>query len=145
MQEESFPANTLETLGAMPYYVIQHNNISRGSHELSATARKLAAMAMALLPPDLSSLTATFTFAEFCSAIGFEKGGESYRIFESAVNECMECFITVETEPDEKGKKQWEKFTWFTYAKFDESTGKATMVFSEKLADFLKEIGRAHV
>ena len=137
MQDELFPVNTPETLGVTPRYIIQHNSVSRSAHDLSATARKLAAMAMSLLPPDLSSLTAAFTFTEFCKALGMPEGGETYRIFREAVRECMQCLISIETEPDEKGKKEWKEFTWFTVATFDEKTGHATMEFSDKLAGFL--------
>jgi hypothetical protein len=94
-------------------------------------------MAMALLPADLSSLTAAFTFPEFCKALGMPVGGETYRIFKDAVKECMQCVISVETEPDEKGKKDWKMFTWFTVSTFSEKTGRATMKFSEELAEFI--------
>jgi plasmid replication initiation protein len=137
MQQELFPVNTPDTLGVTPRYVIQHNAVSRGAHGLSATAQKLIAMAMALLPADMSTLTAAFTFPEFCKALGMPVGGESYTIFKAAVDECMECVITVETKPDEKGKKFWKKFTWFTVSTFDEKTGQATMKFSDELAFFL--------
>jgi hypothetical protein len=50
--------NTPETLGVTPRYALQHNAISRSAHNMSATAKKLTVMAMALLPPDLSSLAA---------------------------------------------------------------------------------------
>jgi plasmid replication initiation protein len=133
----SEPANTPETLGVTPRYILQHNAVSRGAHGLSATAKKLTAMAMSLLPPDLSSLTAAFTFPEFCKALGMPIGGESYEIFKKAVDECMESVITVETEPDEKGKKEWKKYTWFTVSTFSEKTGQATMKFSSELAGFL--------
>jgi plasmid replication initiation protein len=129
--------NTPETLGVTPRYVLQPNAVSRGSQRLSATARKLAAMAMALLPPDLSSLTASFTFTDFCNAIGYGDGGEQYRIFREAVRECMQSVIHIETEPDEKGKKKWKEFTWFTVAEYDEATGNAKMTFSSELAEFL--------
>ncbi|MDR1216572.1 MAG: replication initiation protein [Treponema sp.] len=132
--------NTPETLGVTPRYVLQPNAISRSAHGLSATAKKLTAMAMALLPPDLSSLTAAFTFTEFCKALGMPIGGESYKIFRIAVDECMKCVITLETAPDKRGKKAWKKFTWFTMAEFDEKTGQAMMKFSTELADFLKEL-----
>jgi hypothetical protein len=137
MPDDPVLVNTPETLGVTPRYVIQHNTVSRGAHGLSATAQKLAAMAMALIPPDLSSLTAAFTFPEFCNALGMPVGGETYEIFKKAVDECMECYITVETEPDEKGKRFWKKFTWFTVSTFDEKTGQATMKFSDELAAFL--------
>jgi hypothetical protein len=76
--------NTPATLGVTPRYVLQHNSVSRGAQSLSATAQKLAAMAMALLPPDLSSRTAAFTFTDFCNAVGYERGGESYETFRAA-------------------------------------------------------------
>jgi plasmid replication initiation protein len=131
------PINTPETLGTTPRYLLQHNAISRSAHGLSATAKKLTAMAMALLPSDLSSLTAAFTFPEFCKALGMPIGGEQYEIFKKAVDECMESVITIETEPDDQGKRDWKKVTWFTVATFSEKTSKATMTFSSELAEFL--------
>jgi plasmid replication initiation protein len=129
--------NTPETLGVTPRYVLQHNAISRGAQSLSATAQKLAAMAMALLPTDLSTLTASFTFGDFCKAIGYGDGGEQYKVFRAAVRECLQSLISIETEPDKNGKKKWKEFTWFTVAEFDEATGQARMTFSSELAEFL--------
>jgi len=137
MQDEQTFINTPETLGVTPRYVIQHNSVSRSAHGLSATAKKLTAMAMALLPPDLSSLTAAFTFTEFCKALGMPEGGKTYKIFREAVRECMQCLISIEIDLDEKGKKEWKEFTWFTVATFNEKTGQATMKFSDELAEFL--------
>ncbi|MDR0785043.1 MAG: hypothetical protein LBE74_04065, partial [Treponema sp.] len=57
------------------------------------------------LPPDLSSLSAAFAFAEFCKALGAPKGGETFNLFKEAVKECMESVIEVETPPDKKGKR----------------------------------------
>jgi hypothetical protein len=62
-------------------------------------------MAMALIPSDLSNLTAAFTFPEFCKALDMPVGEEQYKIFKDAANECMQCVITIETEPNAKGKK----------------------------------------
>jgi plasmid replication initiation protein len=129
--------NTPETLGVTPRYVLQHNAISRGAQGLSATARKLAAMAMALLPTDLSTLTASFTFSDFGKAIGYGDGGEQYKIFRAAVRECLQSILSIETELDKNGKKKWKEFTWFTVAEFDEATGQARMTFSSELAEFL--------
>ena len=144
MSEDLVTVNTPETLGVTPRYILQYNAISRSAQNLSATAKKLTAMAMALLPHDLSSLTACFTFTEFCHALGYEKGGESYRIFKDAVEECMKCVITIESEPNKKGKKEWLKYTWFAEAYFNEKTGFATMTFSKRLADFLLDIKRLY-
>jgi hypothetical protein len=131
--------NTPETLSITPHYILQRNAISRAAHNLSATAQKLAAMATALLPSDLSSLKTSFTFAQFCNALDFGDGGEQYRIFVKAVDECMKTVISVETGKSEKGKSSWEKYHWFDHAKFDSKTGVCTMTFSKELADFLRE------
>jgi plasmid replication initiation protein len=128
---------TPETLGVTPRYVLQHNAVSRGAQGLSGTAQKLTAMAMALLPPDLSSLTVSFTFADFCKAIGYGDGGEQYKIFREAVRECLQSIISIEIELDKNGKKKWKEFTWFTVAEYDEATGNAKMTFSSELAEFL--------
>ncbi|MDR3170073.1 MAG: replication initiation protein [Treponema sp.] len=136
--------NTPETLGVTPRYVLQHNAISRSIQNLSPTAKKLTAMAMALIPSDLSNLTAAFTFPEFCKALGMPIGGEQYKIFKEAVNECMQCVITIETEPNAKGKKKWKKFTWFIAAQYNEETSKATMTFSPILAEVLLDLKRAY-
>jgi hypothetical protein len=140
MQTDLFEVNTPQTLGVTPRYVLQHNATTRSAHIFSATAKKLTAMAMALLPTDLSSLSVAFTFTEFCNAIGYERGGESYRIFKDAVKECMESVIKVETAPDKKGKTSWEMYHWFQFAKFDKDSGICTMIFDQKLADFLNEL-----
>jgi plasmid replication initiation protein len=144
MSDELITTNTPQTLGVTPHFVLLHNAISRSAQTLSATAQKLTAMAMALIPPDLSSLTATFSFPEFCKALGMSIGGETYKIFKEAVKECMRCVITIETEPNKKGRKKWEEFTWFIHAKFNEETSRATMTFSPKLADVLLELRRAY-
>jgi plasmid replication initiation protein len=56
------------------------------------------------------------------------------------VNECLQCLISIETEPDKNGKKKWKAFTWFALATFDEVTGQARMTFSSELAEFLAAI-----
>lgn len=138
-QNAAFPVavNTPETLGVTPRYVLQHNAISRGAQSLSATAQKLVAMAMALLPADLSTLTVSFTFSDFCKAIGYGDGGEQYQAFRAAVRECLQSLISIETKPDKKGRTSWKEFTWFTFAEFDAKTGRARMTFSSELAEFL--------
>jgi plasmid replication initiation protein len=136
--------NTPEILGVNPRFVLQHNAISRSIQNLSATAKKLTAMAMALLPPDLSSLDVSFTFGEFCKALGVSIGGESFRLFKDAATECMENIITIETNKIIKGKRKWEKYTWFSYSSFDEESGICNMTFAEKLADVLKEMQQVY-
>ena len=136
--------NTPKTLGVTPRYILQHNVISRSSHNLSATAKKLTAMAMALLPPDLSSLTASFTFTEFCKAVGYEKSGKSFDLFLAGLKECVECSISLEITSADTGEKIWENYTWFLASKFTEKTGVASMTFSPHLASVLAELKRVY-
>lgn len=136
--------NTPETLGVIPRYVLQHHAISRSANNLSATAKKLTAMAMALLPPDLSSLTSAFTFSEFCKAIGYTKSGESFRIFRGAIDECMGNCISIEIVSPKTGKKTWENYTWFTSSRLSEETGVAVMTFAPELAEVLLEMKRVY-
>jgi hypothetical protein len=142
--ETQSPPNTPATLGVTPRYVLQHNAISRSKHALSTTAQKLAAMAMALLPPALDSLTAAFTYTEFCKAVGYDKGGESFKLFRKALEECMGCYIALETICPQTGKRIWENYTWFLSSRFDEKTGVATMTFSPQLATAIKELKRVY-
>jgi plasmid replication initiation protein len=101
-------------------------------------------MAMALLPPDLSSRTASFTFGEFCRALGYEKGGESYRLFVKAVDECMKCVISIETGKTIRGKTAWEKYTWFSHSSYQEETGICTMTFALEFAEVMLELKRVY-
>jgi plasmid replication initiation protein len=131
-------------LGVTPRYVIQHNAISRSAHNLSATAKKITAMAMALLPPDLSSLTASFSFTDFCHAIGFDKGGESFKLFLAALKESGNASISLAIVNPENGKTTWQGYHWFSFWEFSEETGMAKLVFSRELADALIELKRAY-
>ncbi|MDR0553475.1 MAG: replication initiation protein, partial [Treponema sp.] len=144
MSDKTVPANTPETLGVTPRYVLQHNAISRSAHNFSATAKKLTAMAMALLPADLSNLTVAFTFTEFCKALGYTKSGESFKIFLTALKECLNNVISLEIVSPTTGKKKWENYTWFTASVFDEETGVATMTFSPKFAAALQDLKRVY-
>ena len=136
--------NTLETLGVTPRFVLQHNAISRSIHNLSATAKKLAAMALSLLPADLSSRTAAFTFTEFHKALGVPVGGESFKLFKNAATECMKNIIHIETNKIVKGKRKWEQLTWFSHSSFDEETGMCTMTFSQELTIMLLEMKKVY-
>jgi plasmid replication initiation protein len=147
MNEEQSPCEavtTPETLGVTPRYVLMHNAISRSVQNLSATAKKLTAMAMALLPPDLSSRTVSFSFTAFCNALGFGDGGEQYRLFKDAVMECMKCVISLEIVSPKTGKKYWKNYTWFSFSEYNEETGQVTMTFALELADLLKEFRRLY-
>jgi plasmid replication initiation protein len=132
--------NTPETLGTTPRYVLQHHAISRSAHDLSATANKITLMALALIPPDLSSRTAAFTFTEFCTAVGYTKSGESFKLFLAALEECGNANITIRIVNQENGKTTWQGCHWFSCWEFREETGVATLSFSEELVTVLSEL-----
>jgi plasmid replication initiation protein len=132
------------TLGTTPQYVLQHNAISRSANSLSVTARKIIAMAMALLPADFSSRTVTFTFSEFCEALGYERGGASFKIFCSAISECMDSHISLEVPSKKTGKPVWIKYQWFSFASIQPDTGVVCMVFSDILASVLLELKKVY-
>jgi hypothetical protein len=140
MQSELFDVNTPEKLGVTPRYVLQHNAISRSAHSFSATAKKVTAMAMALLPQDLSSLSVAFTFSDFCSALGYEKGGASMRIFKDALVECVKSIIKIEQPSTGKGTPSLKVHHWFDSADFNGDSGICEMTFDNELADFLREL-----
>jgi plasmid replication initiation protein len=144
MKEKSCLVSTPESLGVIPEYVLQYHAISRSIQNLSTTAKKLTAMAMSLLPLDLSVRTASFSFTEFCKALNYGDGGEQYRLFTAAVHECMGNTIVIERINRGTGKKKWEEFTWFSVANVDESTGLCTMTFSEELASVLLEFKKMY-
>jgi plasmid replication initiation protein len=130
--------NTPQTLGTNPDYVLQPHVISRSIYNLSVTARKLTAMAMSLLPFDLSTRTVRFSISDFIFSLGLEKGGNQYTLLENAVRECMGSVITIKTDTD------WEMFTWFDFAAFKQKKGEITMTFSDHLADYLIELKRMY-
>jgi plasmid replication initiation protein len=144
MRTELFEINTPETLGVTPRYVLQHNAISRSAHNFSATAKKVTAMAMALLPPDLSSLSVAFTFTDFCNALGYVKGGVSMRIFKDALVECVESIIRLEQPSTKKGTPSLKVHHWFNSADYNGDTGICQMTFDKDLADFLKELKKIY-
>jgi len=110
------------------------------SHGFTEPARKLFAMAITMLPQDLSNLDADFTFSDFCNEAGMPKCESTYKIFKNAVDECMRCNLTIETEPNTKGKNSWEMYKWITYTGYSEETEQATMKFYSPLTELLTAI-----
>jgi plasmid replication initiation protein len=135
----TLPVVTPELLGVTPRYELQRSAISRSAHNLSATAQKIAAMATALIPFDFSTRTVSFSFTDFCNALGYEKGGKSFKLFLAALKECGEANISLEIVNPDNGKRTWQWYHWFSFCEYKEETGMATMTFSSRLTDFLKE------
>jgi plasmid replication initiation protein len=133
---------TPELLGEMPRYELKRNAIIRAAYDLSANAQKLVAMAFALLPLDLSVREVSFSFYEFCEAMGMSPGGMQYEFFKAAATECNQCSISLETKAVNRGKikRIYEAFSFFSYVKVDEIKNVCTMQFSEKLVSALAEL-----
>jgi plasmid replication initiation protein len=107
-------------------------------YRLSGTARKLIAMGMAIIPSDMSSLTARFSLFEYCKALDIEPGGETYRIVEDAVLECIQVPITIDTP------ERWTAFTWIQTAEIDKKTNMITLVFSTGLMKHLHSLKKMY-
>ena len=127
-------ALTVATLGTIPRYVLLPNLISRSAHSFSATALKLTAMAMAMIPYDFSILSVEFTFSEFCKALGYERGGESFKQLLVGLKECVNKTISIQITSETTGKSIWKNFPWFIYSEFDEETNTIKMTLSPHLA-----------
>jgi len=115
-------------------------NVKISPHGFSEAARKLFAMAITVLPKDLSSLNADFTFSDFYKAAGMSKCENTYKILKAAIDECMGCIITIENEPNEESIQSWEMYKWITYTKYDEGNEEGTITFHSPLAEFLTAI-----
>lgn len=144
MSDDPSRVNTPEIRGATPRYVLQHNAISRAAHSLSATAKKITATAMALLPSDLSARTVAFTFTEFCRAVGFDRGGESFKRFLAALEESGNADIKLAIVNPGNGKTTWQGYHWFSFWQYSEETGAATLTFSQELTGVLLELKRVY-
>ena len=122
---------TVDSLQHRPDYVRQPHAFSRSMYNLSATARKLAAMAMSLLPSNLTQRKVKFTIFEFISAVGLTRSGNLYEALENAVDECLNSKIKIYTQTG------WSKAPWFSLTEFNEKTNEITMEFSELLVEYL--------
>jgi plasmid replication initiation protein len=56
----------------------------------------------------------------------------------------MNNSIAIETINPKSGKKEWERYTWFSYSKLSEETGVAIMTFSQEFASVILDLKRAY-
>jgi arabinogalactan endo-1,4-beta-galactosidase len=61
--------DTSNNFKAASHYELWHETISKSASSMSEAAKKLTAIAMSVLPPDLSSTYAMFNYADFCKAV----------------------------------------------------------------------------
>jgi hypothetical protein len=93
-------------------YVLQHNAITRAIYNLSASAQKLIAMAMALIPMDAKELQdyrVEFTIKDFVDALKLSRiGTETEKYVLAAVRECLDSHIEIFLP-----NREWVGWTWF--------------------------------
>ena len=118
-------------------YVLQAHVISRSIYRMTPTARKIIAMTMAMLPPDLSILSVSFSEKEFRDELGIPKGGKTQKLIETAVMELYkECYISMYIDDD------WISYPWIAGARI--SKGKITIEISEKIKEEIQKIKRMY-
>ena len=95
----------------LPEYVLQPNAISRAIYDLSTNARRLIAMAMALIPPNAekpADYRVKFSVSEFEKALGLPKGKKSRELIIAAVRECLDSHIEIFLPNGD-----WKGWSWF--------------------------------
>lgn len=130
--------NSLEIL--TPEYVRQANKISQSMYDCGANARKLIAMAMALIPlnPDKESkdyYTVKFTISDFIKALNITDGSRTRDLIRLAVVECQKSFITIQDDDD-----AFILMPWFTRSTMDIKKGFFEMEFNKELALMIAEL-----
>jgi plasmid replication initiation protein len=132
----------------IPEYIIQPNVISQAIYQMNPYARKLIAIAMALISIDSDEYTVTFKSSDFIRAMGLEprtQGANTKARIKAAVEECLDCKIKINMPNGD-----WVGYTWITESrlhKIDNQNKDAiweyiTMTFNSVLGNVIKTIKR---
>jgi len=121
-----------------PEYAIQPNAISQAVYECGTNARKIIAMATALLPMQphgKEDYTVSFTISEFLTALNITDGTRTRELIRAAVKECARNVITVQDDDEAYGLMPWfEK----VYANW--KTDRFDLTFNADLAKLIIEL-----
>ena len=127
-----------------PEYAIQPNAVSQAVYECGSNARKMIAMATALLPMTPRSkedYTVSFTISEFLTALNITDGSRTRDLIRSALKECAKNLITVQDDND-----AYKLMPWFQEVNADWNEQKCEMTFNSKLAKLIIELkGKARL
>lgn len=127
-----------------PEYAIQPNAISQAVYECGANARKMIAMAMALLPMQprgKEDYKVSFTMIEFLTALNITDGTRQRELIKAAVKECGRNLITVQDDDN-----AYTLMPWFSEVSADWKAQKFEMTFNGKLAKLIIELkGKARL
>lgn len=121
-----------------PEYAIQPNAISQSVYECGTNARKLIAMAMALLPMNPKAeqdYSVSFSITDFLTALGITDGSRTRVLTKSAVRECARAIVTVNDDDDE-----YKLIPWFVSSSLYRNTDKIEMTFNSALAKLILEL-----
>lgn len=121
-----------------PEYAIQPNAISQSVYECGTNARKLIAMAMALLPMNPKTeqdYSVSFSITDFLTALGITDGTRTRALTKTAVKECARCIITVNDDDDE-----YRLIPWFVASVMKRNSDKIEMTFNSALAKLILEL-----
>lgn len=121
-----------------PEYAIQPNAISQSVYECGTNARKLIAMAMALLPMNPKAeqdYSVSFSITDFLTALGITDGSRTRVLTKSAVRECARAIVTVNDDDDE-----YKLIPWFVSSALYRNTDKIEMTFNSALAKLILEL-----
>jgi plasmid replication initiation protein len=121
-----------------PEYAIQPNTISQAVYECGTNARKMIAMAIALLPMQpkgRDDYTVSFTMIEFLTALNISDGSRTRDLIRSAVKECARNVITVKDDDEAYGL-----MPWFEKVYVDWKANRFFLTFNADLAKLLMEL-----
>jgi len=127
-----------------PDYAIQPNAISQAVYDCGTTARKMIAMAVALLPmlpKGKDDYTVSFTMIEYLRALNITDGTRTRELIRSAVKECARNVIRVQDDEEAYGL-----MPWFEKVYADWKTQTFTLTFNSALAKLIIELkGKARL
>lgn len=127
-----------------PEYAIQPNAISQSAYECGTNARKMIAMAMALLPMQprgKEDYTVSFTMNEFLTALNITDGTRTRELTRAAVKECARNVITVQDD-----ENAYTLMPWFDKVNADWKANRFDMTFKSEIAKLLIELkGKARL
>lgn len=138
----------------IPEYVLQPNAISQSMYSASTNARRLMAMAMALLPENTEDYKVQFLLHDFMDALGIERGEKTRLLIEAAAEECTGNLIKIRQPNGDYLLYTWFQKTYLTKHEAMVSPKKPlislphwdtiTMWFNPELGDAIKAFKKAY-
>jgi plasmid replication initiation protein len=131
-----------EILQKNPEFVLQPTIISRSMHDLSVTARKLIAMAMAIGTDHNGDYLAVFEVEDFFKTLNLQAGGKQNLALEAAITECANSSIKIKTE------EEWRLWPWVQEINMHKNKSASwkiiRIVFNPKISEVIKNFKKAY-